>query len=74
MWYIMRYWDSLAMVARAGGYHSSPFKWQWGVTQGALLLPTLLNVVLDVVVQYWLLLVGIEDVGLEGWGRDIHRR
>ena len=41
------------MVAQAGGYFGSPFNGQKGVTQGYLLSPTILNVVVDAVLHHW---------------------
>ena len=41
------------MVARAGGYNREEFKGARGVTQGYQLSPTIFNLVVDVVVCYW---------------------
>ena len=41
------------MAERAGGYYGAAFKGDRGVTQGYLLSPTILNVVVDSVVIYW---------------------
>ena len=42
------------MVARADGYYGEAFKGARGVTQGEPLSPTIFNVVVDVVVRYWI--------------------
>ena len=44
---LREYWNKLTMVARAGGYYRTGFKGERGVTQGNLLSPTILNVVVD---------------------------
>ena len=41
------------MVAIAVGYYGSDFQSFMGVTQGDPLSPTIFNVVVDAVVQYW---------------------
>ena len=60
---LQRYWDRLEMVARVGGYYGSPLCGYIGVTQGDPLLPTILNVVVDVVVCYWESLVAEREGG-----------
>ena len=56
------------MVARAGGYHGTAFKGDCGVMQGDPLSPTIFNVVVDVVVMHWamVMLEGAEDRGERG--------
>ena len=54
------------MVARAGGYLGLPFKGYRYVPQGYPLLPTLLNVVVDVVIYHWVTVVAPTTDGLEG--------
>ena len=48
------------MVARAGGYYGTGFKGERGVTQGNLLSPTILNVVVGAVVHHWVTLAVTE--------------
>ena len=47
------YWCRLTMVARSGGYYSTAFKGERGVTQGDPLSPTIFNVMVDAVVRNW---------------------
>ena len=42
---IVRHWDRLKMVSRAGGYYGAPFKGFSWVTQWDKLSPTIFNVV-----------------------------
>ena len=51
------YWDRLRMVSRVGSYYGEKFKVFWGVTQGGLLSPIILNVVVDAVVHHWVFMV-----------------
>ena len=46
------YWESLNMVAHAGGYYVEPFREERGVIQGDPLSPTIFNVVVDTVVHH----------------------
>ena len=41
------------MVARAGGYYGTAFRWERIVTQSDPLPPTIFNVVVDAVVRHW---------------------
>ena len=50
---LTNYWRHLTMVARARGYYWKAFRGERGVTQGALLSPTIFNVVVDAVVRNW---------------------
>ena len=45
------------MVARAGGYYETPFKEYRGVTQIDHLSPMIFNVVLDIVICHWMMVV-----------------
>ena len=45
------------MVVRVGGYFGDPLKGQHGMTQGDPLLPTMFNVVVDVVLRHWVSVV-----------------
>ena len=57
------------MVARTGGYYGTAFQGFRGVTQGDPLSPTILNVVVDTVVQHWVAVV-VERSGVQdghGW-------
>ena len=75
LWLILRYWDHLTMVARAGGCFGYPFKGKHGVTQVDLLFPTIFNVVVGTFIRNWVTMVaemdGIDETGIEGFGRDI---
>jgi hypothetical protein len=53
------FWDSLLVVARQGGYHSSAFPAGRGVTQGDIPSPTILNIVWDAIIRAWK--VGMTD-------------
>ena len=48
---LQTYWRRLTIVARAGGYYSTAFQGERGVTQGDPLSPTIFNVVVDAVVR-----------------------
>ena len=50
---LQTYWRRLTMVARAGRYYRTVFRWEIGLTQGDPLSPTIFNVVVDAVVQHW---------------------
>ena len=50
---LRQYWVRLRVVERAGGYYSSSFHGEGGVTQGDPLLPTIFNLVVDAVVCQW---------------------
>ena len=50
---LQRYWERLKIVAREGGYYTSPFCGERGYTQVNPLLPTIFNVVVDAVVRHW---------------------
>ena len=60
---LTNYWRRLTMVARAGGYYRISFQGARGVAQGDPLSHTILNVVLDAVVQNCVTVVvaGAED-------------
>ena len=45
------------MVEKSRGYLVSPFKGSHGVTQGETLPPTIFNVVVDVVIRNWVMVV-----------------
>ena len=47
------YWGKMTMMARAGGYYGDALKGNQGVTQGNLLSPKIVNVVVDAVVRHW---------------------
>ena len=49
---IQTYCRRMTMVAKAGGYYGKAFKGDREVTQGDLLSPTILNVVVDAVVKH----------------------
>ena len=51
------YWRLLTMVARAGGYYGAGFKGDRGVMQGDPLYPTIFTVVVDAVVQHWVVVM-----------------
>ena len=59
------------MVAHAGGYYVAYFKGFWGVTQEYPMPSTILNVVVDVVVHHWILLVSGDAGGHDRWGREV---
>jgi hypothetical protein len=46
-------WESLLVVARQGGYHSSDFSADRGVTQGDIPSPTIFNIVCDAIIRAW---------------------
>jgi hypothetical protein len=47
------FWNTQAVVARQGGYHSKAFKAERGVTQGDIPSPTIFNIVVDCVIRAW---------------------
>ena len=53
------------MVARAGGYYRTAFQGACGVKQVDPLSPTIFNVVVDVVVRHWMMVIveGKEERG-----------
>ena len=53
------------MVTRAGGYYGAVFQGARGVTQGDIISPTILNVVVDAVVRHWatVMVQGAEERG-----------
>ena len=55
------------MVSRAIRYYSTPFKELHWVAQGGSLSPWLLNIVVGVVVIYWLIVLAKESAGREGF-------
>ena len=56
---LRRYWDRLTMVANDRGYFLDPFKVQSEMTQGDPLSPTIFNVAVDAVLQYWVAVVEV---------------
>jgi hypothetical protein len=56
---LTNFWDSLVVVARQGGYHSSAFTAGREVTQGDILSPTIFNIVCDAIIRAWK--VGVTD-------------
>ena len=65
------------MVAKSGRYFGAPFKGQCGMHQGYLLSPTILNVVVDAVLQHQVtVLIAAEGTAapdIEGFGQYIQR-
>ena len=68
------------MPSLAGGYYGKYFKGFRGGTQGAPLSITILNVVVDVVIQHWVNMVTVTEEAVppradttEGFWRDVHR-
>ena len=51
------YWEEITIVSRAGPYYSAPFNGSRGVTQGDLLPPNIFNMVVDVVILHWVVVV-----------------
>ena len=49
---LLTYWVWLRMVVKAGGYYGSAFQVSVGVMKGALLSPTIFNVVMDAMVRH----------------------
>eukprot|EP00978_Attheya_sp_CCMP212_P005927 scaffold13219_cov61-Attheya_sp.AAC.3 len=64
------YWSKQKITAKASGYHEEPFTATPGVTQGDPVSPTIFNIVINVVVCYWLSLVCREDITANGLGYD----
>ena len=60
------YWDRLTMMARAGGYFGRLLMGYRGVTQGDLLSPIILNVVVDTIIHHWVTVVTPTDAGTGG--------
>ena len=59
------------MVPWAWGYYGSRFKGFQGVTQGYPLSPTIFNVVVDAMIQHWLVVVAEADARANGLGRVV---
>ena len=73
-WLLWTYCRWLMMVARSGRYYVADLKGDQVVTQGEPLSPTILNVVVDMVVQYWVAVMveGSEDKG--ECGQEVRNR
>ena len=56
------------MVDKAGSYYGTPFKVHRGITQGDPLYPTIFNMVVDAVIQHWVILMTEEEAGLDVFG------
>ena len=54
------------MVAKAVRYHSSPFKGFCGVIQVKPLWTTIFNIIVEVVIQNWMIMVETKETVLEG--------
>ena len=68
------YWDRLEVVARAGGYYGETFQGLLGVIQVYPLYPTIFNVVVDTLVQHWIILVEGDVGGQDGLEREVLHR
>ena len=66
---LQHYWYHLSMVASARRYYGTPIKGHLGVTKGDLISPTIFNIVVDVVIIYWVMMVVGEEAGRDGFGR-----
>ena len=62
------------MVSLATGYYREAFQVVRVVTWGDLLYPTIFNMVVDSVVQHWVLMVAGGSGVQNGWGRDMLHR
>ena len=58
------------MVDRAEHYYCALFKVYQGVTKGDPLTPKIFNIVVDAVIQHWVILATGEEAGYEGFGRS----
>ena len=54
---LQTYWRRMTIMARAGGYYGVAFNGACGLTQVYPLSPTIFNVVVDVVVRHWLMVM-----------------
>ena len=61
------------MVAKAVRYHSSPFKGFCGVIQFKPLWTTIFNIIVEVVIQNWMIMVETKETVLEGLVIPIQR-
>ena len=59
------YWSRLHMVGKSGGRYGPAFHRHRGVTQGDPLSPTIFNMVVDAIIQHWVMVV---------WGPPGRRR
>ena len=59
------------MVSRVGSYYGTPFKVHCGVTQGIPLSTTIFNMVVDVVIFHWVILVAREEAGPDGFVQEV---
>ena len=51
------YWGRLRMVVKSGGYYGLVFKVSRGMTHRYPLSPTIFNVVVDMVVRHWVIVM-----------------
>ena len=68
---ICTYWEGLTMVAREGCYYATPFKGSRGVTQGNIISPTIFNILVDVVIRHWEMVMAEEEEVPERFGRAV---
>ena len=67
------HWEGLTMVSRAGRYYGNPSAGSRGVTQSELISLTILNMVVDVVIRHWEMVVAGEDAVPEGFCREVQK-
>ena len=60
------------MLAKTGVYYDTPFKGNWGVTQGGPLSPTLFNVLVDAMTWHWIMVLADVGAGTGGFVRAVH--
>ena len=54
-----------------GRYYVTPFKCHRGITKGDPIYPTIFNMVVDVVICHWVMLVVGKDARPDGFGREV---
>ena len=59
------------MMASSDGYFGPPFKGYRGVNQVNLISPTIFNVVVDIIIRYWVAVVAPTEDGTEVLGLSI---
>ena len=71
IWLLRSYWGRIKNVAESGGYCGLMFKVYCSVTQGYPLSPIIFNMVIDFIIQHWVMVVAATVEGAEGLGASV---